>query len=129
MNELDERKIKIISILKRDKFSTYTKIALELNVSERTIRGDFKYLKTIYPQISIKRGKYEGGIYFRDDDVKIRESYKGYTNKQLYHINKMLIENFLIDRLECINDKENMECHNKDCYSCIFNRLRTNLII
>lgn len=53
--------------------------------------------------------------------VKKEESYnfKKYTKNQFYHIGKMLIDDFLINNMECIKDKENRDCYNKDCYACI----------
>lgn len=66
-HNVDCRKEKIIEILKREKYTTMKLIAEECKVTTRTIRTDIAYLRNIYPQILIKRGKVNGGVYYRQD--------------------------------------------------------------
>ena len=66
-HNVDHRKEKIIEILKRKKFATMEELARECNVTRRTIRTDIAYLKNVYPQLEIKRGKVNGGVYYWED--------------------------------------------------------------
>lgn len=66
-HNVEERRRKIIEILKRDKFSTMKEIASECKASVRTIRNDLKYLRNHFPQIVVKKGGVDGGVYFEED--------------------------------------------------------------
>ena len=65
MNNSDKRKQEIIRILKKLRFITMEELASILNVSSRTIRRDFEYLRTTEHKIIIKRG-IDGGVYYKD---------------------------------------------------------------
>ena len=68
-HKLDVRKENILKILKRDKNTTIANIAHELSVSYRSIGIDVSYLKNAMPEITTKRGKYEGGIFYKKEGV------------------------------------------------------------
>jgi len=65
MNNSDVRKSKILKILRKVRFITMEELASILNVSSRTIRRDFEYLRTTEHKIIIKRG-IDGGVYYKD---------------------------------------------------------------
>ena len=65
MRKLDIRKREILNILTKRKFVTMLDLADALNVSIRTIRTDFQYLKSLNYNIVTRRGN-GGGVFLED---------------------------------------------------------------
>lgn len=63
LHGVNERQMRIVEILKREKFCTATDLQEKLGVTTRTIRYDMAYLKRVYKDnIVCHRGRYGGGI-------------------------------------------------------------------
>lgn len=65
-HKLDERKEKILDLLKQRKHMTTARIAEECKVCGRSIRTDLAYLREHDKHIRIEKGKYGGGVYYDD---------------------------------------------------------------
>lgn len=60
-----DRRMEILSHMKKYKFDTISNLAFEFGVSERTLRRDVDILSRTQP-IYTKCGRYGGGIYMLD---------------------------------------------------------------
>ena len=63
-----ERRNEILRILRLRKFEKVENLAFEFSVSEKTIRHDILLL-SLNANIYTKQGRYDGGIYYGDDNV------------------------------------------------------------
>lgn len=61
-HKTNTRQEQIIQILKRDKFTTMDNIAKEVKVSVRTVRTDLAFLRNAVTGLTVRRGKYNGGV-------------------------------------------------------------------
>lgn len=61
-----ERRNQILKLLYRRRFETIANLALEMEVSERTVRRDIATLSAVEP-IYTRTGRYGGGVYIVDD--------------------------------------------------------------
>ena len=65
----EERRRRIMQILRRDLRTTIVSLATELDVSERTIRRDIDSL-SLYEPIYTSTGRYQGGVHLLDDTTQ-----------------------------------------------------------
>lgn len=70
MHGINIRQEKILKLLKTHKHLTTSQIADHVEKSIRTIRIDLAFLKEQFPQIDIVKGRYGGGVYWRDENEK-----------------------------------------------------------
>lgn len=56
----------IVSIIQRDKHTSYAKIADEIGLEERQVQRYVHELREYYPEIIIKRGRYDGGVFWEE---------------------------------------------------------------
>ena len=66
MHNVDIRKREIIKIIKQHKHIKQSEMAEMLGVTIRTVNTDLQYLKNEYYQITIKSGRYNGGVYWNE---------------------------------------------------------------
>lgn len=67
LHGVNERQMRIVEILKREKFCTASELQEVLGVTTRTIRYDMAYLKKVYKDnIVFHRGGHGGGIEWVD---------------------------------------------------------------
>lgn len=64
---VNERQMRIVEMLKREKFCTATDLQEVFGITTRTIRYDMAYLKKVYRDNIISHsGRYTGGIEWVD---------------------------------------------------------------
>lgn len=64
---VNNRQLKIVEILKKEKATTTADLEVALGVSRCTLRMDIAYLKKVYPDnIITHRGRYTGGMEWVD---------------------------------------------------------------
>lgn len=66
MHGVNNRQLEIIKILKCCKFVTTAELQEKLNVTRRTLRYDFAYLKKVYPNNIITHRGNGGGIEWKE---------------------------------------------------------------
>jgi DeoR/GlpR family transcriptional regulator of sugar metabolism len=63
---INQRQSKILDLLKKHKHLKTSEIAEKVNVSDRTLRHDLLFLRKEFKQIEIRKGKYNGGVYWNE---------------------------------------------------------------
>ena len=95
-----ERRNEILRILRLRKFEKVENLAFEFSVSPRTIRQDVLML-SLNANIITKQGRYDGGIYYIDDNnlptqakITLLKKLKNFCNEEEQAIMKKILKDY-----------------------------------